>query len=297
MMVNLRISDEGFSMDVKYINPFLRGTLEVLKKMAFIEPLPGKPYLKKNSLAQGDVSGIVGITGDMTGSLAISFSEPCICQLVGNIIGEHYSEANQDVFDGVGEITNMISGVARTLLEKEGMQVNIAIPAVVYGKDHTITHILKSPSIIIPFNTDKGSFVIDVCIKKSDDAQSAPIGFPALHTKPPIRLKEPEVQSIRAGHIVLADEAMDKKKALSNKLSDIAIIRDDIRRQLDEQPFMDVSMRQRLKKRHLALEAQAKRLRLDLNTMEMLSRISSDDLENPKIAMDYQHYDTKKKKT
>jgi len=31
-------------MDVKYINPFLNGTLDVLKKMAFLNADPGKPY-------------------------------------------------------------------------------------------------------------------------------------------------------------------------------------------------------------------------------------------------------------
>jgi chemotaxis protein CheX len=284
-------------MDVKYINPFLQGTLEVLKKMAFVEPFPGKPYLKKNSLSQGDVSGIIGITGDMTGSLAISFSEPCICHLVGNMIGERYSEANQDVFDGVGEITNMISGVARTYFEKEGMQVFIAIPAVVYGKSHTITHILKSPSIVIPFNTDKGLFFIDVCIKKSDDIRRERVDFSVFRREAFVSPKEEEVQSNRANHVLVADEAVDKKKVLSSKLSDITVIRDDILKQLNNKPFMDVSMRQRLKKRHLALEAELKRIRLDLDTMEMLSRISTDDLENPKLTMDYQHYDAKKKKT
>ena len=57
-------------MDVNFINPFLQGTIEVLTKMAFVEPRPGKVYLKDTSLAQGDVSGIIGITGDMIGSLA-----------------------------------------------------------------------------------------------------------------------------------------------------------------------------------------------------------------------------------
>ena len=56
-------------MDVKYINPFLEGTIEVLKTMAFVNPKPGKPYLKKNNLAKGDVSGIIGITGTIKGSL------------------------------------------------------------------------------------------------------------------------------------------------------------------------------------------------------------------------------------
>jgi len=135
-------------MDVKFINPFLNGASEVIKTMAFLEAVAGKPYLKKDETARGDVSGIIGITGDAIGSLAISFSEGCICGIVGSMLGETYTEPTQEVLDAAGELTNMISGVARTNLEKMGLQVYAAIPSVIFGKDHTIRHILKSPSIV-----------------------------------------------------------------------------------------------------------------------------------------------------
>ena len=161
-------------MDVKYINPFLNGTLEVLKTMAFMEARPGKVYVKESNIAAGDVSGIIGITGDATGSLAISFTETCICNIVGRMLGEVHTTADRDVFDAVGEITNMISGVARTYLEKQGMTVYAAIPTVIYGKNHSIDPVLDSPSIIIPFSTESGDFVVDVCIKTTEaDARHA----------------------------------------------------------------------------------------------------------------------------
>jgi len=62
-------------MDVRFINAFLDATENVLKTMAFVEPKPGKPYLKKDNVAKGDISGIIGLTGDLKGSLGLSFSE------------------------------------------------------------------------------------------------------------------------------------------------------------------------------------------------------------------------------
>jgi len=44
-------------MDVRFINPFLNGTVQVLKTMAFVEPRAGKPFLKKDSLARGTSRG------------------------------------------------------------------------------------------------------------------------------------------------------------------------------------------------------------------------------------------------
>lgn len=151
-------------MNVKFINPFLEGTISVLKTMAFVEPRAGKPYLKMDSLAKGDISGIIGLTGSAAGSLALSFSEGAILKIVSNMLGEDIKTINGDIKDAVGEITNMVSGVARKNLEAEGFYVQAAIPTVVSGKDHSIAHVMGGPSLIIPFEINEGVFVVDICL-------------------------------------------------------------------------------------------------------------------------------------
>lgn len=153
-------------MDVRFINPFLEATIDVLKTMAFVEPRPGKPYLKKDDLAKGDVSGIIGFTGPATGSMALSFSEGCILKIVSNMLGEEIKGINGDIKDAVGEITNMVSGAARKNLESLGLSISAAIPTVIAGKGHSVSHIMGGPSIIIPFETEQGPFVVDVCISE-----------------------------------------------------------------------------------------------------------------------------------
>ena len=155
-------------MNVKFINPFLEGTISVLQTMAFIEPTAGKPYLKKENRAKGDISAIIGITGSVVGSLALSFSESCIIKIVSNMLGEDIESLNGDIKDAVGEITNMVSGVARQKLEQEGIVLKAAIPTVVTGKSHSIAHVLGGPSIIIPFETEDGPFVVDICLGESN---------------------------------------------------------------------------------------------------------------------------------
>ncbi|MGA2331163.1 MAG: chemotaxis protein CheX [Syntrophales bacterium] len=149
-------------MDVKYINPFLEGTIEVLKTMAFVNPRPGKPYLKKNNLAKGDVSGIIGITGTIKGSLALSFTTGSILKIVSNMLGEEITSLNGEIRDAVGEITNMVSGAARKKIEAMGYSLSASLPTVVSGMGHTIMHVLGGPSIVIPFEMDEGSFVVDI---------------------------------------------------------------------------------------------------------------------------------------
>jgi chemotaxis protein CheX len=153
-------------MNVEYINPFLRATLNVLKTMAFTEAVAGKPYVKKEEVAHGDISGIIGITGDATGSMSISFTENCICHIVSNMFGENISNLNPEVEDAVGEITNMISGDARRELAEKGITLQGAIPTVVTGKNHAIKHQAKGPTIAIPFSTKAGNFVVEFCFSE-----------------------------------------------------------------------------------------------------------------------------------
>jgi len=171
-------------MDVKFINPFLYGTNEVMEKMAFISPVAGKPFAKISDTACGDISGIIGMTGDATGSLALSFSESCIIGICEKMLGEQYTEINRSVLDTVGELTNMISGASRKLMEKDDLKVIAAIPTIVYGRAHTIHHVVKGPSIVIPFSTEFGDFVIDVCLKSNLKAKEEETSHHPAEKKP-----------------------------------------------------------------------------------------------------------------
>jgi chemotaxis protein CheX len=310
-------------MDVKFINPFLNGTQEVLKKMAFMDAVPGKPYLKKEETASGDVSGIIGITGDATGSLALSFSEKCICKIVSNMLGEEHHEVTRDIIDAVGELTNMVSGASRTQLEKMGMAVYAAIPTVVHGQEHTITHILKSPSIVIPFSTAAGPFFIDVCIKTTEaveksTAQYGVVGAPTQQNprpSPPAASQattqaspgapaapridiRPNAQGGPGKPVNFAEAkagAAGKLEILRARLKEISATRNSIQNDLNTKPFMDVTKRQKMKKEVSFYDGQMKQLKLDIMGLEMVSKLSLEDIENPKIPKNYQNYDDNRK--
>ncbi|MDY7036386.1 MAG: chemotaxis protein CheX [Thermodesulfobacteriota bacterium] len=152
-------------MDVKLINPFIDATLHVLETIASTSAMPGKPYLKKDKVARGDVSGVIGLTGDVKGTISVSFTEKSILSIVSRMFGEEIEKLNEEIQDAVGEITNMISGQARQKLEELGRSLDAAIPTVVMGTNHSITHITNQHIVAIPFDTDKGRFTIEVCFE------------------------------------------------------------------------------------------------------------------------------------
>ncbi len=153
-------------MDVKLVNPFINATINVLETMAFITVVAGKPYLKSDNVAIGDVTGVLGLTGIANGTISVTFEEECILTVVSNMFGETMKELNNEIADAVGELTNMISGQARRELEEMGKVFKAAIPSVVTGRDHTIIHYTDGPKIAIPFITKNGEFTIEVCFER-----------------------------------------------------------------------------------------------------------------------------------
>ena len=154
-------------MQVTYINPFLEAGVNVLKTMAFTDPKPGKPFVKKaGEPSLGDISGIVGLTGPVQGSVAISFSTGAILHIVTSMFGETVTEIDADVKDAVGELSNMICGDARRALEEGGYSFVASIPTVVVGQKHEILHTVPGPSLVIPFTFENDKpFFVDVCFE------------------------------------------------------------------------------------------------------------------------------------
>ena len=151
-------------MDAKIINPFINATMNVIETMAFVKSKPDKPYLKKDNTAKGDVTGVIGVTGEANGTVSITFEEASILQIVSSMFSEEITELNFEVADAVGELTNMVSGQARSKLEELGIIFHSATPTVITGKNHMIVHITDGPKIAVPFTTDAGGFTMEICL-------------------------------------------------------------------------------------------------------------------------------------
>jgi len=153
------------STDAAIAKPFVQATKHVLSTMAMIDPTPGMPYVKKNNAAPGDVSAVVGLTGDKHGSISISFSKKCAVAIVKNMLGDDIQDIMQDAKDAVGEITNMISGQARAGLAQMGLTMQASTPTIIFGDNHTISHVSSGPVVAIPFTSEHGDFTVEFCFE------------------------------------------------------------------------------------------------------------------------------------
>ncbi len=153
-------------MNVEFINAFLNAAIRVLEMMAFVKAVPGKPFLKQDKLSRGDISGIIGLTGSKRGAVVFSLSKEAALKIVSSMLGQQYTEMNDEVRDAVGEMTNMIAGDARRELAEKGHVFEAGIPTVIVGKGHEISSMVKEPTIAIPFKIDNDPFIVEASFEK-----------------------------------------------------------------------------------------------------------------------------------
>ncbi|GAB6908495.1 conserved hypothetical protein [Desulfosarcina cetonica] len=151
-------------MDVKYINPFVNAVKNLFNTMINVPFKLGKPSLKKGNEPEHEISGIIGLSGTVSGCVVINLSKAIALQLVSALIGDEVTELDDDCTDAIGEIANMIAGNAKTDFPSSG--TSISVPSVVIGK-HKVSYPSGLPIISIPCITDKGELVIEVALKNN----------------------------------------------------------------------------------------------------------------------------------
>jgi chemotaxis protein CheX len=149
-------------MKVEFINPFIESTLRSLEMMAGINAEKTGLEIREDHITTYEISSIIGITGETSGSIIISMPAPLACRIASNMLMEEITAINSDVMDAIGEIGNILVGDARRSLMQEGHTLNISIPTVVVGSGVRISRPGDIPCIAIPFATEFGNFEVNV---------------------------------------------------------------------------------------------------------------------------------------
>lgn len=149
-------------VNVEYINPFVGATLQAVEITANLRPTRGKPFLRSERTTQGDITGIISLSGPTQGTIALTFPGSLALKLYAQMVGEEVSELSEDVRDAVGEIANMVAGGAKAVLSQRGSTFKISIPEIVMGKGHPIPHVGSGPALVVPFQLGNETFWLEV---------------------------------------------------------------------------------------------------------------------------------------
>lgn len=152
-------------MDPAFITPFISSIQNVFSTMMQLRVDIGTPGIKKDPSPTYDVSGIIGMSGDVIGSVTLSFPMTTAKNVVALFAGSAVEPGTPDFADAIGELVNMVSGNAKAQFTG-GKKVSISCPSVVVGSNHLVARQKDVPCITIPCKTDCGDLVIEIVIRE-----------------------------------------------------------------------------------------------------------------------------------
>ncbi len=153
-------------MDVQIVNPFISSTLNALEMMAGIKASRGTPFVKGEFNAFADISGIIGLAGEISGAVVLSFPSTLAMKIYEAMVGESVPPGDPAIADVVGELANMVAGGAKGALSERGMAYRISIPTVVQGKEHFVSYKKDGPCLVVPFQIGTDTFWVQISIKE-----------------------------------------------------------------------------------------------------------------------------------
>lgn len=157
-------------MDASYITPFMTSIQNVFSTMFQLPVEIGEPRIKSDSKTTHDVSGIIGVSGEMTGTIVLSMPTSTAESIVALFTGMEMDSDSDDFADAIGELINMISGNAKAEFQRKS--VSISCPSVVIGAGHRVASGSGIPCVVIPCNTDCGEVVLEVALRETTEAAS-----------------------------------------------------------------------------------------------------------------------------
>lgn len=162
---------------IDFSRPFVEAAKNVFETMIYTKLEPQKPNIKKDNISKGDISAVLGMSGEIERAggksnykamLVLSFPYATYFKVAGAMLSETYTSYVPDIHDVGGEIVNMIMGNAKRDLKGIGYSSNMAIPSMIEGKDHTIKYPSGTTVILIPINSAHGEFYMEICYSESE---------------------------------------------------------------------------------------------------------------------------------
>lgn len=137
----------------EYIHPFIDVTTSVFKDLLQVDLKTERIFfVEKDDFHNWDISGIIGLTGEAAGAVAVSMKTATALKITGLLTGKTPAEIDEEVIDAIGEIINIIAGNVKKYLE-EMFKLVISLPTIVTGQDHKVIWPNEKTRIVcIPFS-------------------------------------------------------------------------------------------------------------------------------------------------
>ncbi|MGR3302576.1 MAG: chemotaxis protein CheX [Candidatus Scalindua sp.] len=161
--------EEGISKAIK------ESTKEVFSTMLMMEVNAEESFVRDEKNVSTDLISSLHFFGNKyMGKIAIFSSGGVACHIANAMLGTETEEVNEEIKDGMGEIVNMIAGLAKVKLSDTLGDIHLLTPWVIAGRHLTIASPEKSGGelaldaqasfswIMTKVEFEKGTFMVGV---------------------------------------------------------------------------------------------------------------------------------------
>lgn len=148
-------------MDVSYINPFIEAVDTVFNTMLSVKPRRNGVKVSDGHARGELITSLVGISGQVSGVVALRFPPPTALKLAGKLLGSEAGTISDEVTDAIAELVNMVAGSAKAKFQFDP-PLELGLPTVVHGAGYRLKYPTRSVWLEVPFSSDAGEFSMEV---------------------------------------------------------------------------------------------------------------------------------------
>lgn len=154
-------------MKAEFLNPFVYAGFRVFASEAGLKRLiPGKPYLIKSDSTLHAVNMVVGVSGSVQGLVIYGMDLGMAKGIIQAMAGVAIPITDPMAVSALGELANVITGVAAGSLENGGYPCRISPPAIVKGTGVKFTSMIL-PMVAVPISTEMGDVKIYLSLNET----------------------------------------------------------------------------------------------------------------------------------
>lgn len=149
-------------MDAGLIDRIAAAVREIFSTMVMMDISMGPATDRGMDMHRASVTGMVGLAGTRRGVLAIHTPDAVAMAITANFLGAAVTAINDDVLDAIGEVSNMLGGSVKSILDEGGNGIQLSLPSIIYGEEYSFQQHTEYEVLSLPFSGAAGEFQVEI---------------------------------------------------------------------------------------------------------------------------------------
>ena len=141
---------------------------ETFATMLGLQVAHGEPSVEspETVVSSDRVVALIGLAGYYNGTGIISCSPELACKLSSQMLMADFQTVDSEVLDAMSEISNIIFGNVKTMLEEQVGLLGLSIPTVIFGRNFC-TRSVGEQWIAVPLKVNEQDLELRMCLSQS----------------------------------------------------------------------------------------------------------------------------------